>query len=277
MDSHTRHENSEVQTRASASGNEQTLKDPVCDMDVEPATAAGSYEYKGTTFYFCCEPCLERFRSSPEEFIALTKPAPRAPAAAAGADYTCPMDPEVHQSKPGACPKCGMALEPEMPSLEEKENPELADFRRRFWRTLPLTIVTLILAMWGHRLLPSVPAAALAWTQLVLASPVVLWAAWPAAAQELRRILYGTTASPSNLPVWVARDAGYFESYSLDVEPVQIRGGSLITLAIITGIFGMNFEHMGVLKWGWGFSASLELMAMIAGLLAWVFKRRGWW
>ncbi len=70
----------------------------------------------------------------------------------------------------------------------------------------------------------------------------ILWAAQPAATQELKRILYGTTASPSNLPVWVARDAGYFESYGLNVEPVQIRGGSLITLAIITG----NLQFSGV-------------------------------
>jgi sulfonate transport system substrate-binding protein len=82
------------------------------------------------------------------------------------------------------------------------------------------------------------------WRRFPLAAAVlgVLWAARPAAAEELRRILYGTTASPSNLPVWVARDAGYFERYGLDVEPVQIRGGSLITLAIITG----NLQFSGV-------------------------------
>jgi NitT/TauT family transport system substrate-binding protein len=82
------------------------------------------------------------------------------------------------------------------------------------------------------------------WRRFSLASALlgVLWAAQPAATQELRRILYGTTASPSNLPIWVARDAGYFESYGLNVEPVQIRGGSLITLAIITG----NLQFSGV-------------------------------
>ncbi|HVA00973.1 MAG TPA: heavy metal-binding domain-containing protein, partial [Terriglobia bacterium] len=112
MNDHTGHSGSDLQRNPDSPANQQALTDPVCQMDVEPATAAGSYEFKGTTYYFCCESCLERFRSSPEEFLTPSKPAPQAPAAAAGADYTCPMDPEVHQSKPGACPKCGMALEP---------------------------------------------------------------------------------------------------------------------------------------------------------------------
>ncbi|MGE5816776.1 MAG: hypothetical protein ACM37Z_02055, partial [Deltaproteobacteria bacterium] len=77
---------------------------------------------------------------------------------------------------------------------------------------------------------------------IVVTLVAMLGATQPAATQELKRILYGTTASASNLPVWVARDAGYFESYGLNVEPVQIRGGSLITLAIITG----NLQFSGV-------------------------------
>ncbi len=89
-----------------------TFKDPICNMDVEPATAAGSFEYKGITYYFCCEACLEKFRAAPEDYLGAAKAAPKPAEAVPGADYTCPMDPEVHQSKPGACPKCGMALEP---------------------------------------------------------------------------------------------------------------------------------------------------------------------
>src|SRR5690606_1599190 len=90
-----------------------------------------------------------------------------APAAQApqppGTIFTCPMHPEVRQDHPGTCPKCGMALEPEMPSLEEEDNPELTDFRRRFWWTLPLTLLTAALAMFGHRLLPGVDAGVLTW------------------------------------------------------------------------------------------------------------------
>ncbi|HEU4853278.1 MAG TPA: copper-translocating P-type ATPase [Telluria sp.] len=95
-----------------------------------------------------------------------------------GTIYTCPMHPEIRQPMPGNCPKCGMALEPLMPSLEEEENPELADFRRRFWWTLPLTIAVTILAMFGNRLFPG-GFAAQNWIELALGAPVVLYAGWP--------------------------------------------------------------------------------------------------
>ena len=99
-------------------------------------------------------------------------------AAPAGTIYTCPMHPEIRQDHPGACPKCGMALEPEMPSLDEGENPELVDFRRRFWWTLPLTVAVAVLAMLGHRL-QLFDMATQSWVELVLSAPVVLWAGWP--------------------------------------------------------------------------------------------------
>src|SRR6185369_867896 len=92
--------------------------------------------------------------------------------------YTCPMHPEVRQDHPGNCPKCGMTLEPVMPTLEDDENPELADFRRRFWWTLPLTVVTATLAMFGHQL-GWLPSSVQSWMELVIATPVVLWAGWP--------------------------------------------------------------------------------------------------
>jgi Cu+-exporting ATPase len=97
---------------------------------------------------------------------------------APGTIYTCPMHPEVRQDRPGSCPKCGMALEPEMPSLEDGESPELADFRRRFWWTLPLTVVVTALAMFGHRLHLFAPVTQ-SWIELVLSAPVLLWAGWP--------------------------------------------------------------------------------------------------
>ncbi|MEO7742537.1 MAG: copper-translocating P-type ATPase [Usitatibacter sp.] len=89
------------------------------------------------------------------------------------------MHPQIRLPAPGQCPICGMALEPLMPVAEESENPELADFTRRFWWTLPLTFVVTALAMLGHVVLPGVSAAVRTWTELVLATPVVLWAAWP--------------------------------------------------------------------------------------------------
>ena len=93
-----------------------------------------------------------------------------------GTIYTCPMHPEVRQDHPGTCPKCGMALEPELPGLDDGENPELVDFRRRFWWSLPLTVAVTVLAMSGHRLQLFGPATQ-SWVELVLATPVVLWAA----------------------------------------------------------------------------------------------------
>jgi Cu+-exporting ATPase len=193
-----------------------TFKDPVCNMDVEPATAAGSYEYKGTTYYFCCEACLDKFRAAPEEYIGAAKASPKPVEAIPGADYTCPMDPEVHQSKPGACPKCGMALEPTtiaMPqtkteyvcpmhpevvqdepgscpkcgmaleprtvTLEEEANPEYTDMKRRFIISLFLTVPTLVLAlteMAGGHMLSS---GTRNWIELALATPVVLYCGLP--------------------------------------------------------------------------------------------------
>jgi Cu+-exporting ATPase len=94
------------------------------------------------------------------------------PAAAVpdGTVYTCPMHPEVRQDHPGNCPKCGMTLEPVLPTLDEDENPELADFRRRFWWTLPLTLLVTLLAMVGHRL-QWFEMATQSWIELVLSCP----------------------------------------------------------------------------------------------------------
>ena len=105
-----------------------------------------------------------------------------------GTIYTCPMHPEVRQVGPGTCPKCGMALEPEMPSAEEEDNPELRDFRRRFWWTLPLTIVVTILGMFGHRLgLMNVETQT--WLELLLSAPIVLWAGFPFFERGLQSII----------------------------------------------------------------------------------------
>ncbi len=132
--------------------------------------------------YFCSANCKARFAAAPAKFArssgaAEPPPATPEPAAASGI-YTCPMHPEVRQDRPGACPKSGMALEPLLPTLDEGENPELVDFKRRFWWTLPLTVVVTLLAMFGHRL-GWFEMAAQSWIELVLALPIVLWAGAP--------------------------------------------------------------------------------------------------
>src|SRR5437762_7626952 len=92
--------------------------------------------------------------------------------------YGCPMHPQIRRTAPGNCPICGMALEPEMPTLEEEKNPELEDLTRRFWWTLPLSVAGVVIAMGGHRFMPVAPGA-MSWVELALSTPVVLWAGWP--------------------------------------------------------------------------------------------------
>ncbi|MBU7572544.1 MAG: copper-translocating P-type ATPase [Hydrogenophaga sp.] len=105
-------------------------------------------------------------------------PAVPAPQGKPGTVYTCPMHPEIRQDHPGNCPKCGMSLEPVLPELDDDENPELVDFQRRFWWTLPLTVVVAVLAMFGHNL-GWFDMATQSWVELVLSIPIVLWAGWP--------------------------------------------------------------------------------------------------
>jgi Cu+-exporting ATPase len=160
----------------------KALKDPVCGMTVTE-NSPHSFTHAGKTFYFCSVRCREKFVAEPERYIAQnTDPShnhDNASDAPAGTIYTCPMHPEIRQDRPGNCPKCGMALEPLIPEAEgEEDNPELKDFSRRFWRTLPLTIAVTALAMFGHRL-QLVSMTAQSWLELALALPVVLWAGWP--------------------------------------------------------------------------------------------------
>src|SRR5579872_2536962 len=153
-------------------------------MTVDPAHAAGSYQYGGKTWYFCNPSCLERFRADPERYInpkigAADQPSSPAPG---GVLYTCPMHPQVVQNGPGSCPYCGMALEPKTISLEEVENPELRDMQRRFWVSVILTTPILLMTM-GEMIagqpLTLFPGRAAVWIQFLLATPVVLWGGWP--------------------------------------------------------------------------------------------------
>jgi P-type Cu+ transporter len=141
--------------------------DVVCGMQVDPARAAGTSNYAGQAYYFCGRGCLERFRADPDAFLRPTRPAE---VAVPGATYTCPMHPEIIRDHPDACPICGMALEPRMVTLEEGPNPELVDMSRRLWVSAALTAPLLIGAMGG--LIPQ-------WLELALATPVVLWGAYP--------------------------------------------------------------------------------------------------
>ena len=213
--------------------------DPVCGMNVNPASTKYVHVHAGRNYYFCCASCAEKFKSDPAKFLQPKSPsAPSGLVTLGGASakppappppptlktqpstaYVCPMCPEVRESKPGACPSCGMALEPEVPvaqprleytcpmhpeivrsapgscpicgmALEPRtvtaaaeENPELHDMTRRFWISLALTVPLMAIAMasmfWKMSFHGLLPGATLTWLELALSTPVVLWGGWP--------------------------------------------------------------------------------------------------
>ncbi len=189
------------------------VTDPVCGMQFAPEKAAGKFEYKGQTYYFCNPGCMAKFQASPEKYLSMRDADIAAEPPLPGMRYTCPMDPEVLQDKPGPCPKCGMALEPMEPlpafrteyicpmhpevvqdspgscpicgmaleprtvSLDEAENPELTLMRRRFWICLLLAIPVFLVAM--GEMVAGVHLRWSVWLQFALATPVVLWGGLP--------------------------------------------------------------------------------------------------
>jgi Cu+-exporting ATPase len=191
--------------------------DPVCGMTVDPARAAATVALDGTQYYFCSKGCAAKFQADPKKYLdgkrepmahapviaigsigglkrssTAAGPAPSVPtpvtttATAPGLRYTCPMDPEVISDRPGACPKCGMALEPMVTSvsqLTEAENPELVDMRRRFWMAVvlgaPVFLVTMADMLAGGRLVHQLGMNLVNWVECVLATPVVWYCGWP--------------------------------------------------------------------------------------------------
>ena len=184
-------------------------KDPVCGMTVNPATGKYSWAYEGRNYFFCAASCLEKFKASPERYLkspgkptALDPPVTVAPGSSKPGDpgsdgrqrpalheithppveYTCPMHPQIVRLGPGACPICGMALEPRTVSASD-DNPELREMTRRFWVSLSLTAPLFVIAMSemfpGSPLRRVIPTAWLPWIELTLATPVVLWGGWP--------------------------------------------------------------------------------------------------
>jgi P-type Cu+ transporter len=156
----------------------KTAIDPVCGMKVDPAKTAHHATHRGDDYHFCSAGCLAKFTTDPAKYLSAN---PRSePVAAPGAMWTCPMHHEIRQQGPGTCPICGMALEPEEPSLDDAPNPELVDFTRRFWVSAALAVPLLILTMGTEFLgLHLVDPAYSLWIQLALTAPIVLWAGWP--------------------------------------------------------------------------------------------------
>jgi P-type Cu+ transporter len=261
-----------------------STKDPVCGMTVNPSIAKYSHVHEGSTYYFCCAQCLQKFEADPRKYLSaglanpshlvslgVSAPPPRPSArsvVSTAEKYVCPMCPQVQKTKPGACPSCGMALEPEMPvastrteytcpmhpevvraesgtcpicgmaleprmvTAREEENPELRDMTRRFWISLLLTIPLLAIAM--ADMLPAMPvqhalpAGWLPWIELLLATPVVLWGGWPFFQRGWASIVNRST----NMFTLIAMGTGVAYVYSL-----------VATLA--PDIFPVSFREMG--------------------------------
>ncbi|MES2443413.1 MAG: heavy metal translocating P-type ATPase [Pseudomonadota bacterium] len=153
------------------------LTDPVCGMSVDPETSPHHASYDGKDYHFCSAGCRTKFIADPKAYLGRERPEPKG---APGAIWTCPMHPEVRQAGPGTCPICGMALEPEQPSLDDAPNPELVDFTRRLWVSGVLTVPLLAISMGAEMLgIHIVDPMHSSWIQLLLTAPIVLWGGLP--------------------------------------------------------------------------------------------------
>ena len=158
---------------------DHSVLDPVCGMRVDPHTAKHRTEHEGRPYYFCSAGCRTKFEADPAKYLNKADAPPPAPVPE-GTVYTCPMHPEIRQVGPGSCPICGMALEPDLVTLDSGPNPELADMTRRFWIALALTLPVFVLEMGSHVLgLHLLDMRTSTYVQLALATPVVVWAGWP--------------------------------------------------------------------------------------------------
>src|SRR5690606_17562266 len=222
------------------------LKDPVCGMSVSE-DSAHNVHHLGEDYYFCSAGCRNKFVDNPDKYLHSTEE----PVGDSYTWYTCPMHPEVRQTGPATCPKCGMALEPEMPALDDAEDPELVDFRRRFWVSVPFTLSVFALAMFGHGWLPM---GWHNWVELLLATPVVLWSGLPF---FVRGALSIANRSPN---MWTLIGLGTAAAYIYSVI-ATIVPGIFPTAFFMGGKVNVYFEAAAVI-------ISLTLMGQLFELKA---------
>ena len=231
----------------------ETAKDPVCGMTVSTDhPRGGTSGHQGVAYYFCGPKCRERFSADPEKYLGAKAAVSPAPAAAAhpvikhspGQIYVCPMDPEVRESKPGACPKCGMALEPRVVTVNA-DNPELHGMSRRFYVAVALSVPLLALSMGdmllGHRLSELLPHGLRGWLELGLSTPVCLWAGFPfleRAVQSLKN---------RSLNMFTLIGLGVSTAYVFSVAGVLAPGLFPASFRTEHGEVGLYFEAAAVI------------------------------
>ena len=240
-----------------ASPPDADLRDPVCGMTITPPSKFGE-SYQGQIYQFCSQKCQEKFRAAPEHYSGIhpsTEPSIAAtePALQVATEFTCPMHPEIKQPGPGNCPKCGMTLEPVIPALDDDDKTELRDFARRFWWSLPLTVVVTLLAMAGHSL-QFFHGSVQNWIEFALATPVTLWAGWPF---FVRAIAYVRNRSPN---MWTLIGLGTAAAYLYSVA-ATLFPQSFPTTFMQDGRIGVYFEAAAVI-------ISLTLLGQILELRA---------
>lgn len=225
------------------------VQDPVCGMTVDPHTALHRAQYEGKPYYFCSSGCQSKFVVEPAKYIS-SQPAMKAEPVSEDTIYTCPMHPQIRQVGPGSCPICGMALEPVLATTETGPSHELVDMTRRFWVGLVLSLPVVALEMGGHLtgLSHYISQQQSNWIQMLLGTPVVLWAGWPFFVRGWQSLVNRNL----NMFTLIAMGTGVAWIYSMvatlapDVFPAAFRGhdgavavyfeaASVITVLVLLG------------------------------------------
>lgn len=236
----------ESQNQVITKAGQDTQQDPVCGMAVTE-DSEHHYEYGDRVYYFCCSGCRNKFQADPTGYLSGDPDSRRQTSTVAeGASaYICPMHPEIMQDEPGDCPICGMALEPVIVTLEDEENPELIDMTRRFWTSLIFTVPVFLIAMGD--LLPGQPVSAIfadavrPWIELLLATPVVLWGAWPFFVRGWKSVV------TRNLNMFTLIGLGVAVAYSYSVVAVMVPDLFPSAFRDGNGHVGVYFEAAAVI------------------------------
>lgn len=192
-----------------AAAVKSTVTDPVCGMQVDPEKTSHHAEHDGQAFHFCSARCRERFEDDPDKYLSAQENIDDH--VAAGTIFTCPMHPQIRQEGPGACPICGMALEPELPSEDDSAaRHDIASVRRKLWIASLLTLPVVVLSMAPHLRLWQAPSWS-PWVEFVLASVVVLWAG----ASFFRRFWQSLRNRSPNMYTLIGLGVGVAYGYSV--------------------------------------------------------------